>query len=128
MIMIIAMAGCALLFLVAVLIFVLRSKKGASTSAVAKSLDDGEPLKESLPVVRATVQGEKAADVIQSGYFQNVFPGVTVIAKPAGTNPAAALPKNAPAFLLLTNSGGTVTGVDANNVLWNAPAEVPAKM
>jgi hypothetical protein len=124
MMMLMGIMGLGLLCLVCLLFMILRSKK---KGAAAVTRDDADPIKDSVPVVKATVQGENAKEVLESGYFQNVFPGVKVVTKRAGTNPAAALPKNAPAFLLLTDSTGTITGVDANNMLWNAPADVPAK-
>lgn len=123
--MLMGIAGLALVCLLILLIVLIRSRK---SNVVATSRDDGDPIKDNVPQVKATVQGENAKEVIQSGYFQNVFPGVKVVTKPAGTKPAAALPKNVPAFLLLTDSTGTITGVDANDVLWNAPpASVPSK-
>lgn len=124
MIMLMGIMGLGLLCLVCLLFMILRSKKGAS----AVNRDNADPIKDSVPVVKATVQGENAKDVMESGYFQNVFPGVKVVTKPIGTKPASALPNNVPAFLLLTDSSNTIAGVDANNVLWNAPpAAVPAK-
>lgn len=95
--------------------FVLRSK---SSSKIVTTADGGVSatagsLKDEIPAVLATVKGEKAADVIASGYFGSVYPGVKVVTKPT------TLPANAPSFQLLTDSSGRITGVQSNSVLWN---------
>lgn len=122
MILVLAIGGFGLLVLALILFFLLR-KKRAPKLAVAK--DGSIPanasiLKEEVPAVSSVVVGEKASDVMTSGYFAAVYPGTQVITKPQGTK--TALPAGTPTFMLLTDSTGTITGVTANNAVW-APAK-----
>jgi hypothetical protein len=118
--MILLLVGGGIFFvIIAALVayFVLRGKSSSSPKIVTTA-DGGVSatagsLKDEIPAVLATVKGEKAADVIASGYFGSVYPGVKVVTKPA------ALPANAPSFQLLTDSSGRITGVQSNSVLWN---------
>lgn len=110
----------------AIAFFIWNNNKKSNTVTVSK---DGSipanagPLTDEIPAVLATIKGEKAAEIVASGYFSKVYPGVTVVTKPT------ALPSNTPSFQLLTDATGTITGVKANTVLWNSDdtAPVPTK-
>jgi Fe2+ transport system protein B len=111
MIALLLLAGGACIFIAAlVAFFVWKSKTGTTSTTTVKT-----SLKEEISDVTAIVKGEKAADVISSGYFSGVYPGVQVVTS------RASLPKSTPAFLLLTDASGTITGVEANSVAWNSP-------
>jgi len=123
MILIMAMGFVGLVVLAICLFILIKKKSTKPTATVAK--DGSVPasaglLKDEVPVVQATVVGEKAADVVKTAYFPSVYPGVQVITKPQGTK--VALPANTPTFLLLTDKSGTITGVDASKAVWSAPA------
>ena len=97
-----------------VIFFVWKSKAGGGGGSTGSGI--GDSLKEEIPSVLAAIKGEKAADVITSSYFSSVYPGVQVVTS------RASFPQNAPAFLLLTDQTGTITGVEANSVLWDSDA------
>lgn len=113
MIALLMMAGGFGLFLVLgiVLFFVWRSKKGGNSASVG---DTQDPLSDQVPVVLATVKGEKVTDVLGSSYFSSVYPGVKV------SRNKTDLTSTQPTFVLSTDSKGTVTGVTANNVPWGS--------
>lgn len=113
MIALVLLAGGAFIFIAALVAFFLWR---SNTNGKAAAPGAGDSLKDEIPSVLAVVKGEKAADVIASGYFTNMYPGVQVVTS------RASIPLSAPAFLLLTNSAGTITGVEANSVLWDSSA------
>lgn len=115
MIALLLLVGGSFLFIASLIAFFMwRSRKPGKSS----SGGDGDSLKEEIPAVLSVVKGEKAADVIASRYFSDIYPGVKVVTS------RASLPKSEPAFLLLTDASGTITGVEANSVLWDS-APVP---
>jgi hypothetical protein len=126
MILLLALGFLGLVVLATILFFLLRNKSSTNGGGPVKAAADGSvpanasALKEEVPAVSATVVGEKANDVISSGYFAAVYPGTQVVTKPVGTS-TAVLPKSTPAFLLLTDQSGTIASVDANTAYWAAP-------
>jgi hypothetical protein len=113
------LAGGAFLFVcVGIIVFLIWKAKKKSASGGASS-NNGDSLKEEIPTVLAAVKGEKAANVIASGFFANIYPNVKVVTS------RASIPKSSPAFLLLTDASGTITGVEANSVLWDSGAAGP---
>lgn len=111
MIAILLLAGGACFFLTALVAFIIYR------SRASKTLGAGDSLKDEIPGVLAAIKGEPAAEVIASGYFAGVYPGVQVVTS------RASLPTSTPAFLLLTDATGTITGVEANSVLWSGPSD-----
>lgn len=111
MIALILLSGGACILIAALVAFYLWRAKGSTVSS-----GGGSSLKDEIPIVLATVKGEKAADVITSGYFPAMYPGVQVVTSRASVS------KSSPAFLLLTDATGTITGVEANSVLWDSSA------
>lgn len=67
-------------------------------------------LKGDAPEVAALVKGEKAADVVGSTMFADLYPGVQVVTR--SSTDKSPLPAG-PAFVLLQDAKGTVVGVDA---------------
>ena len=115
MIALLLLAGGAFIVVAAMIaFFVWRSRSGKPGAASGGGA--GDSLKDEISSVLAAVKGEKAADVIASGYFANMYPGVQVVTS------RASLPKSTPAFLLLTDPTGTIAGVEANSVLWDSSA------
>ena len=118
MIGVVLLGGGFFLFIIVAIIAFLLYRNRQSTSKIVTTADGGisataSTLKEEIPAVLATVKGEKAKDVVASGYFASVYPGVKIVTKPT------ALPTDSAAFQLLTDTTGTITGVQANSVLWN---------
>lgn len=111
MIALVVLSGGAFILIAALVAFFIWKAKGSAAPPGQGSL-----LKDEIPTVLATVKGENAADVITSGYFRAIYPGVQVVTQ------RASVPKSAPAFLLLTDASGTITGVEANSVLWDSGA------
>ena len=113
MIAILLLAGGVCMILTALVAFFIYKSQASKTVAPGT----GGSLKDELPDVISVVKGELATDIIASGYFAGVYPGVQVVTS------RASLPTTTPAFLLLTDATGTITGVEANSVLWSGPSD-----
>lgn len=85
------------------------SSPGGSAASIKGIPANVGTLKDEVPAVASAVVGEKATDV--KTYFSSMYPGAKVV-----TN--GALPAASPAFKLITDGSGTITGVDANEAAW----------
>jgi hypothetical protein len=108
-VLIAAMGMCACIVSVALVWYMSGGKLGSMGIGSGTSSSKRQ-LKGDIPNVSGIVKGEKAADIVGSTMFADLYPGVQVVTRNATDK--SALPAG-PAFILLQDASGTVVGVDA---------------
>ena len=112
-VLIAAMGMCACIVSVALVWYMSGGKLGSIGSSIgigSGTSSSKRQLKGDIPNVSGIVKGEKAADIVGSTMFADLYPGVQVVTRNATDK--SALPAG-PAFILLQDASGTVVGVDA---------------
>ena len=86
------------------------SSSGPISASVGTLQDDAVVL---LPFFK----GENFNDVKNSGYFDSMYPGVTIVNN-------GSLPSTTPAFLFTTDASGTITNISANSVPYSSDSSL----